>query len=114
MVDVNKIERLAELKVIIKSLDEEARLIQSELLAEGAPDKVKTLHGILSLTTRTNWECTDKSELFAEVGQDTYLAFSSVPYGATKKVIGDFRMKQLESKELFRVKSQSQYYTLRK
>ena len=42
MTDLNLINRLAELKSIIKELDSEAKEIQKQLIEEGCADKIKT------------------------------------------------------------------------
>ena len=113
MTDLSLISRLAELKSIIKELDSEAKLIQKQLIEEGAGDKIKTRYGTLTLTTRTNYVCTDKKQVYSYMGMDDYVAASSITLPAITKVRGTAMSDELLSQGVYRVKSESKYYTLR-
>jgi len=114
MTDINKIARLAELKTIIKSLTEESKVIQKELIEDGAGDKLVTEYGILTLCTRNTFECTDKRKAFDLMGTEEYIGASTITLNAVTKVAGTFRSEMFLADEVFRLKTVSKYYTLKK
>jgi len=114
MTDLALITRLAELKSIIKELDSEAKEIQKQLIDEGCADKLKTEYGTLTLTVRTNYECTDKKQVYSYMGIDDYIAASSITLPAIKKVRGTAMGDELLNTGIYKVKSVSKYFTLRR
>ena len=114
MTDLQKAELLASLKVQIKALEAEAKGIQAQMIAEGAGDKIKTSHGTLSYTSRTAIDCVDTHKLHEEIGIETYLKLSSVPYGAIKKELGEGRAETLKAAGCYQDGRVSEFYTLRK
>lgn len=114
MVDITKAEKLAKLKAEMKTLETEMRRIQKEMIEEGAPDKIKTSHGTLSLASRKTISCTDKKEAFKVMGEEMYLAASTLSFASVKKIAGEFRAEMFEKSGIFMQTAESWFYTLRK
>lgn len=114
MTKLDDINRLAEIKSIIKSLDVEAKAIQKVLLDDpDCPTKIATEYGSLSLTTRVNYELTSKKELIERITLEHFVDACSITLPAVRKVCGT-AVADLLTPDLFQVKSTSKYFVLRK
>ncbi len=109
-----KMERLAQLKMMIKELDNEAKVIQAELIKEDAPDKMKTQYGTLVKASRVNWMPISNEDYIARYNVQAFLEAATITVSGVKKAFGEAGLTKLEEDGLKREKSVSQYYSLRK
>jgi hypothetical protein len=108
-------EELAALKTDIKSLEAQAKEVQEQLLRESDYQKeFKTSKGKLVLGSRETMECTDKEAAYKVLGKAGYLAVTNPSLPQAKKAFGEVMAEKLLSKDIFKLKSSTQYYTLRK
>lgn len=114
MVDITKVEKLAKIKFQMKEMEAEMKKLQKELIEEGAPDKIKTSYGTLSLASRKTISCMDKTEVFKLLGEELYISASALSFAAVKKIAGEFRAEMFEKSGLFKQTAESFYYVLRK
>jgi len=111
--DLQKAEQLANIKTQIKTLEAEAKVIQEQMIAEDAGEKIKTSFGTLTLTTRVAVDLIDKGRLFGLIGVEGYLLVSSVAFGTVKKQLGEVAADWLKNEGCFEEGKSSQFYTLR-
>lgn len=111
--DLQKAEQLASIKTQIKVLEAEAKVIQEQMIAEDAEDKIKTSFGTLTLTTRVAVDLIDKGRLFGMIGVESYLLVSSVAFGAVKKQLGESVAAWLKNDGCFEEGKSSRFYTLK-
>lgn len=108
-------ERVAEIKSIIKGLDDEGKLIQAELLAlDVVAEKVKTSYGTLSLRTRENYKVVDKEVVIDHMGQDDYNKYSTISKTSIVKAIGEQGFSDVQEEDGVQLNSVSSYYQLGK
>ncbi len=104
--------RIAEIKSIIKSLDNECKNIQAKVLAHSKLKKIKTPFGILFLRTRENYECKDKDMVINYMGQKDYNENSSISKAGIIKAIGEQGFTDIWDKGGMVITSVSKYYQL--
>lgn len=115
MTKLDDINRLAEIKSIMKLLDEEAKPIQARLVADpDCPKKIATEYGPLVLGTRTTYQVGDKDKVVDRIGMSNFIAACSITLSAVGKVCGTEATDDLLAQKVFTVKSVSRYFTLRR
>lgn len=115
MADQKKIERLAEIKSVMKGLETEAKKLQTEILAE--PDSAQnfeTKHGTLVHSERSTYDSIDNEEFINKIGIDSFRQAATVTVSGVKKAFGIVGVNELDAHGLLTVKSVSEYYSLRK
>ena len=114
MTKLDDINRLAEIKSIIQTLDAEAKAIQKVLLEDpDCPTKIATEYGKLSLTVRTNYELTSKQDLIDRITLERFIEACTCTLPSVRKVCGT-AVADVLVPDLFQVKSVSKYFSLRK
>ena len=107
--------RLAEIKSIIKSLDDEAKFIQSKILdSDFKRPFVDTEYGVLTLRIRENWKVVDKPKLIKEMGQKEYNSNSTISKTGIKNSIGTKGLAKMEGEGVLELAYTSTYYQLGK
>ena len=113
--DSKKYERIAEIKSIIKGLDDEAKTIQAELLAgDMKAESYSTEYGTLTLRTRENWKVTDKSAVILDIGQKAFNKHATISKAGIVNAVGEAGLVGLESDGAVALSSVSEYYQLSK
>ncbi len=107
-------ERLAELKLSIKAMEDEVKELQEELIQSGAPDKIVTEFGKLTKASRVYWEPIDNDEYITLYTVQAFIKAATITVSGVKKAFGDAGVRTLEKHGLKREKSTSVYYSLRK
>lgn len=107
-------EVLAENKVMLKKLEEEIKAIQEELIARGVACDLKTTHGKLVYSTRTNYDLVDKHGIIKHLGQKVYNAHSTISKTGIEKAVGELGFQQVLDSGFMSVKSISEYFMLKK
>lgn len=113
MTGLGKLERLAALKVEIKTLEAQAKILSDDIMANDPPSKVVTSHGVMSLTTRDNINCLSIADYRGMVSEDDFMQTVSVSYASVKKILGTKEAETLFELGVFGVTSVATYYTLR-
>lgn len=108
-------ERVAEIKSIIKGLDDESKIIQAELLAlDVVAEKIKTSYGTLSLRSRENWKITDIEAVIDYMGQADYNQYSTISKTGIVKAVGNQGFSDIQEDGGAELTSVSSYYQLGK
>lgn len=106
-------DRLGEIKSILKTLSEEASIIQEEILdSPHKLDKAETPYGVLDLRAREKWLVVEKDDLIIEMGQDEYNKYSSITKTGIVKSVGAKGLKEYEDYGIVALDSVSEYYQL--
>ena len=72
-------EKLADLKLRAKALEEEIQTVQKDLLATtGCPEKIETSKGTLKLVERKSWIIRDKPAVFKTLTKDEFINRCSI------------------------------------
>jgi hypothetical protein len=108
-------ERLAEIKKVVKSLEEEGAIIQKELLGNNdVRDKIETSFGVLVLRERENWELVNKDTVIKVLGMDEYVLRSSISKTGVIASVGETGFNNIVKKGGFLKKESTQFYQLNK
>ena len=88
-------EKLADLKLQAKKLDEEIQVLQKDLLAtDGCPDKIVTSKGTLNLVERKSWKILDKNAVYCILGEAVFVEHCTISKTNIAKAIGEVGVSQ--------------------
>ena len=109
--------RFADLKNAIKTLEEEAGLLQEKLLEE-YPDLVKVeipaLDGTFSQSSRESWELDDAKKLLSKIGEKVFMSIVKVGKTDCVKAVGEVGFKNLVKAKIFHLSGTSTSFTWRR
>lgn len=107
-------EKLADLKLQAKNLEEQIQVVQKDLLCTpGCPKKIKTSKGTLNLVERKSWIILDKPAVFKTLTKDEFINRCSISKTAIVGSIGEIGFGKMLGNGTAEQGESSFYFTLK-
>ncbi len=106
-------ERLADLIVSIKRMEERKKELTDRLLAEAPPKQIRTNQGLLVVATRSNWDPINNQLLIAKIGQDAFNRKATITAGKLKELGGETMIKDLVAAKILVPAPATNFFSLK-
>lgn len=108
-------EILARLKKKKKELENQIKEKENKIINNNPFANVETEHGVLKLTTRSNYCVPSNTALlyYSEITQNDFMKSAKMPISEIKKLIGEKKFHQLIEENVIEEKKPTTYYSLK-
>lgn len=114
VIPVADYEKLAQLKVKAKKLDEEIKGLQEEIILGGGVKEFVTTIGKLKLNVREQWVTVDKEAVLDEMGSTNFLQQCTISKSKIVEILGKKGFQELADLGVCKISSVSRFYKLSK